>query len=155
MERDHSLLGSCRFVVIDSGCWIWIGHINDSGYGMLKHQGLTTRAHRHSYSIYIGPIPAGMHVLHKCDVRSCVNPDHLFLGTNQDNVDDREGKGRGNQWKVRGSKHCRARLCEAQVLFMRGSSASASELADVFGVSAKTVYDILSGRKWGWMLADE
>jgi hypothetical protein len=77
--------------VPECGCWIWLGAANR--YGMVRGD----RAHRVSWKTFRGPIPHGLHVLHKCDTPLCVNPDHLFLGTHLDNMKDKEEKGRGNQ----------------------------------------------------------
>ncbi len=78
-----------------SGCWVWLGGLWNSGYGHLKlHLGKECSAHRVSYLGHIGSIPKGMCVLHKCDVKTCVNPAHLFLGTKQDNTLDMVKKGR-------------------------------------------------------------
>ena len=88
-----------------SGCWLWTASVNDKGYGKLSiSAGIWKKAHRISWEINVGPIPkgSGYHgtcVLHKCDVPSCVNPDHLFLGTNADNIYDRMDKGRGRKTK--------------------------------------------------------
>jgi hypothetical protein len=80
----------------DTGCWIWFGARSERGYGKMgTNRGPTVRAHRVSYEKYIGPIPEDKNVLHKCDVRDCVNPKHLFLGTNKDNTQDMLAKGRG------------------------------------------------------------
>lgn len=75
-------------------CWEWLGWRLD-GYGRMRWRGRVQGAHRVSWFLMYGEIPDGMLVLHHCDNRGCVNPDHLFLGTNQDNIDDRERKGRG------------------------------------------------------------
>lgn len=89
----------------NTGCWLWSGGCFKGGYGMFhigsKSQNTyrTIRAHRFSYEYFIGPIPQGMKVLHKCDVRSCVNWEHFFLGTVQDNCDDMALKGRGTKSK--------------------------------------------------------
>ena len=83
----------------NSGCWLWIGRTNAQGYGTIGvklSNGSCRRklVHRVMYSTTHGSIPPGMFVLHKCDVRSCCNPQHLFLGTQRDNVLDAKAKGR-------------------------------------------------------------
>ena len=76
------------------GCWLWKGVFDGVGYGQLGFNYKHVEAHRLSWEIHHGQIPEGAWVLHKCDVRACVRPDHLFLGTHQDNVDDAVSKGR-------------------------------------------------------------
>lgn len=77
-------------------CWLWIGANGVFGYGQFRHEGRKQQAHRVSYQLFIGPIPPGLLVLHKCDVPACVNPHHLFVGTDADNVHDMMKKGRMN-----------------------------------------------------------
>src|SRR5689334_18937729 len=84
-----------RAMPVSCGCWLWTKSINRDGYGSLGvfgRRGL--KAHRVSYEAFNGEVPSGKWILHTCDVRSCVNPSHLYAGTAQDNVNDREHRGR-------------------------------------------------------------
>lgn len=78
----------------NSGCWLWTASINEWGYGTFNVAGKNVLAHRQSFELHRGPIPAGLQVLHHCDTPCCVNPSHFFLGTNHDNVLDSHRKGR-------------------------------------------------------------
>ena len=138
-----------------TGCWEWKGR-KERGYGRTiigsRKDGTrkTIAAHRLSYETFVGPIPDGMEVCHKCDNPCCVNPDHLFVGTRQDNIDDRESKHRNNPPK--GSSNGRAKLSEADVLSARLERAqkniSFQKLADKYGVSKKTIQNAIKGRTW-------
>lgn len=81
-------------------CWLFIGGRNNSGYGSVWYRSEAHGAHRVSWKLHRGPIPDGLWVLHKCDVRACCNPAHLWLGTPQDNVQDAIAKGR-HSWRRR------------------------------------------------------
>ena len=111
----------------NSGCWLWMAAVNFHGYGrfnMGKKRGGIMKSHRVAWEIYRGRIPEGLHVLHKCDIPACVNPDHLFLGTHTDNMQDMTLKGKNfqlrkthclrgheftesNIYPYRGYRHCR------------------------------------------------
>lgn len=102
------------YVVTESGCWNWTKSVSMDGYGKLKRNGITLRAHRVFYEAHVGPIMDGLHVLHRCDNPLCVNPEHLFLGTRSDNMQDMNQKGRrvdGHKTKpesvLRGEHHHR------------------------------------------------
>lgn len=88
-------------------CWIWQGSVNKEGYGGVQVKGMTWSTHRYSWFIEYGEIPKGLCVLHKCDNPSCVRPDHLFLGTQKDNVIDCYNKGRG-RWQRIGDRPCQS-----------------------------------------------
>ena len=77
----------------NSGCWLWLGSVNSRGYGTMGHRGKTAVASRLSYQVFVGD-PGDLNVLHRCDIPSCVNPEHLFVGTQQENIDDCRSKGR-------------------------------------------------------------
>ena len=134
--------------VTESGCWVWTASLHRVGYGQIRHDERILRAHRVSYELHIGPIPAGMHVLHKCDNRSCVNPDHLFLGTNDDNVADMVTKGR----QSKGEKNGKARLTEDNVREIRRRLAAGEKNKDLsveFGVSTASISKIAKRKTWG------
>jgi len=81
----------------NSGCWLWDGGLTRKGYGRFRYKDRAFTAHRYVWRLFKGEIPEGMLVCHRCDVRCCVNLDHLFLGTDRDNVRDMIKKNRGNQ----------------------------------------------------------
>ena len=94
-----------RVKIDDNGCWIWQHTVNEKGYGLMwiykpgKHKGVKTRAHRVSYETFKGPIPEGKYICHSCDVPSCINPNHLWIGTALQNSHDMIAKGRSrNQY---------------------------------------------------------
>lgn len=130
-------------------CWPWLaGKFDERGYGCYQVAGRCRRAHRYAYEIAVGPIPAGMHVCHKCDNPSCVNPSHLFLGTHDDNMADKLTKGRA----PRGEQNAAAKLTAPQVIEIRRRAAEREAtnamLAKEFGVSTVMVSKIVRRRNW-------
>lgn len=124
-----------------TGCWLWIGHRNNNGYGTLSLPGQRNKyAHRVSYEVHKGPIPEGMSVCHRCDTPACINPDHLFLGTHQENMQDAAAKGRAKQPAPRGGlAHHNHKLTPEQVRLIRTSPLSANALRKQLGVAHWTV----------------
>ena len=134
----------------NSGCWLWIEHLTPKGYGAMSYQGKKKRAHRVSYQIHNGPIPADKMVLHKCDNRSCVNPTHLYLGTHSENMLDMVTRGRQN--KPKGSSQGSSKLTEQEVKEIRqiykDGEITCSELGDRFDVTAQNIWFIVNRRTW-------
>lgn len=127
----------------DDGCWAWTASHDVDGYGQFK----SGRAHRFSYELHHGAIPEGLLVCHHCDNPGCVNPAHLFLGTNADNNHDRDQK----QRQCRGEDQHTAKLTERDVRTARALctlGARLSEIALRFGVSRRTVARVATGESW-------
>jgi hypothetical protein len=132
----------------NTGCWLWTGKTSDKGYGLLRVGPKWARSHRLSWEINYGPVPEAMHVLHRCDVRSCVNPEHLFLGTHADNMADMARKGRVRNGDRAGSASAMAKLSDADVLRIRASVGHVKSLAASLNVSVSAVYKIRAGTRW-------
>lgn len=154
-----------KVIIHESGCWIWEGTVNGAGYGTI---GLGSRlqgkgfVHRVSYEFHNGPLKDGQCVCHACDVKLCVNPDHLFAGTQLDNVHDAICKGRithGDKWRKRhllgvckGESHGMAKLSEDQVReiikIFGESKMNKAQLARKFNVCRATIRNIVNKRNW-------
>ena len=136
-----------------SGCWIWHGTISrgKDDRGQLRVNARILLAHRYSYARFIGPIPVGLLVCHHCDNTICVNPDHLFVGTQAYNMADMLTKGRGGQ--PRGERSGVARLTSATVLKIHKLIGTDSHrvLGKRLGVPPATISNIARGRSWGWL----
>ena len=134
----------------NSGCWLWLAYTNSNGYGTVVENGKSRAAHRASYEEYKGPIPEGMLVCHRCDTPSCINPDHLFLGTYSDNSRDCVSKNRHSSRK--GTDNGRASVTEEQVLRiikdLEESYVTLKDLAQKHNVSPATVGRINAGHNW-------
>lgn len=124
-------------------CWNWTGGKTGKGYGQFYLRGKNLRAHRASYEHFIGEI-GDLQVLHECDNPSCVNPDHLFLGTNQDNRHDSVDKKRHNI----GSRNGMSTLSPREVEWIREDSRKYSEIAKAFCVSEQTIGRIKRGETY-------
>jgi hypothetical protein len=134
-------------------CWIWTGSLNNKGYGRINRSRLIVYAHRLAYELSFGEIPAGMNVLHRCDTPACVNPAHLFLGTQADNNLDCRNKGRHSCGeRPRGERHHGSKLTARDAVEIRRAYAarekSQRQLAAAYGVSRRAIMFILSRRNW-------
>lgn len=130
-------------------CWNWLGRIKLDGYADVYYEGRLQVAHRVSYKVHVGDIPAGMFVCHRCDNRRCVNPAHLFLGTHRENMADMVRKGR--QSKARGEHAAASKLTSEKVVAIREGKAAGETvyaLAERYGVTHHAIYAVVQGRNW-------
>lgn len=141
------------YVDPETGCWLWTAYIHNSdGYGRIyvgrsdDGRKIYEGAHRASWILHRGSIPEGLSILHYCDFTKCVNPDHLFLGTESDNSADMMSKGRWRGGWVPGENHPNAKLTNQEVEYIRNSGETGPVLASKFGLSIHYVYDIKSGK---------
>ncbi len=128
-------------------CWIWMGRQDTDGYGITHAWGNQWRAHRLAYHLYHGEVPDGMHVCHSCDNRACVNPAHLFAGTNQDNTADRNRKGR----QAKGERTNHNKLTPDQVRELRQRYEQGEvvhHLARAFGIADSSAWAIVRREHW-------
>ena len=150
MERFMAKLPTDR---TEDGCWEWAAYRDRDGYGTFSIQVGTFLAHRVSYMLFIGEIPDGMHVCHRCDNPPCVNPKHLFIGTRSDNMRDMAAKGRGARPPIAlGSKNGKSKLTELDVRkiieLSQMHTQTRRQIAQMFGVNRATVDGIVNGRTW-------
>jgi hypothetical protein len=129
-------------------CWEWTRLLHKKGYGVgIVYMGIRLSAHQLSWILNRGPIPDGLYVCHHCDNRKCINPDHLFIGDNDDNMDDAHEKGR-----CIGSGHWRAQLTDAEVTEMRRlrreEGLRYADLVTLFKVHMQTVAGIIRRERW-------
>lgn len=136
-----------------NACWLWLGRLDKDGYGMLRRtRGAAERVHRIAYEIYVGPIPDGLCVCHTCDVRNCVRPSHLWLGTTLQNTQDKMAKGRHScnrsitEAKARKIKDAlNAAPCGPSGKIVNGGAIA---IARRFRVSLRLVENIRGGASW-------
>ncbi len=141
----------------DDACWLWTAGLFPSGYGHFYVDGKHCGAHRYAWILTNGAIPNGLEVLHNCptgDNQRCVNPSHLFLGTQQDNVDDMYAKGRAG--KCNGEDQHLSKLTAGDIprirsTYLRGS-VTLQQLADVYHVSFSTIHCVIKRTTWKHIL---
>jgi hypothetical protein len=134
---------------IENPCWIWLKRKDDDGYGRITFRRTTISVHRLAYAVFKGDFDDVWHVCHTCDNPPCINPKHLWLGTNNDNMKDRDKKGR--HCPLQGEKHGRHKLIEEevrQVFYLQKEGYSERKIGKIIGVSGVQVHRILSGQAW-------
>ncbi len=152
MKTDLERFEQKYIPVPESGCWLWTAQCQSNGYGRFaagreadgSYQ--SVYAHRFAYERFVGPIPESMFVCHTCDMPSCVNPAHLFLGTPAANMADKVKKGR--QHRPRGRNNTQAKISEDEALQIRASSELQRVIAKRFGISQSQVSNIKRGQRW-------
>lgn len=148
-ERDFDV----RFwnnIVEDGECWIWQGTVSSNEYGVITLDGVNRPTHVLSYELSNGEIPEGLFVLHKCNRKLCINPDHLYIGTHNDNMRDMAdsdvNKGEGNGNSILTEKDVREikKLIASRMI-------TYNNIAQNYGVKRQTIKDIALGRTWAWL----
>lgn len=127
-----------------TGCWFWTGATSELGYGRFNNNNCCRNASRTAWELYRGPIPDGMFVCHHCDNRACVNPLHLFLGNQKDNMSDAARKNR----VIRGSKHPLSKLSDTDIVLIKEDHRPLRVIASEFGIHFTIVKGIKKGKRW-------
>lgn len=143
----------CKFRIMDSSCWEWTAALFRTGYGAININRQAKYAHRVAYELFIGPIPEGLFICHHCDNRKCINPSHLFAGTQADNVEDMYEKGRDNSPKGEGIHT--AKLTEEKVKEirkLREEGLTHPKIAKLFGIAECTSSAVCLNRYWKHVL---
>jgi hypothetical protein len=141
-------------------CWLWLGGKTTNGYGEIRYHGRDYYVHRLSWELHRSAIPKGLWVLHHCDVRHCVKPDHLYLGTHRDNMRDMRDRKRWNHdpaTRARGERHGLSKLNTKQVKALRKRRATGitiSQLARESGVARSTIRRAVNGDTWRGVIAN-
>lgn len=133
------------------GCWLWQGYCNPKGYGKLYWKGRSVRAHRIAFELTYGPIPEGLFVCHSCDNPQCCNPEHLSVGTAQDNAYDAVTRRR--LASQHGIQNSHTRLTQADVITIYESHEVQWRAGSRFGLQQAAVSKIRTGRRWGTTIA--
>lgn len=155
MPNDPSIILE-RYKIDANGCWVWSATCFQFGHGRVKIKSKDLKAHRVSWEYHKGPIPDGMFVLHTCDNPPCINPEHLFLGTQLENMRDMHSKNRNVS--SLGEKHGRSKLTEVEVkqiknMLLEGRY-SHREIGEGFGVTGAAITQIAIGNNWRDVDAD-
>jgi hypothetical protein len=158
LEQKRKRFEEWVMPLTESGCWIWMGVRSPKGYGSVYIKGINkpshrlrrprveTLAHRVAWRLYKGEIPDGLYVLHKCDVKCCTNPEHLFLGTHTDNMRDATNKGRWGACRGRVLREVDAQNIRA--IYEYCPKATQKRLAKIYNVSAAYISALVNRRAW-------
>lgn len=159
-SKGKSRLGNCPKDIIlnsisidnNSKCWIWKRSKTESGYGIVCINGIKMRAHRLSYEVFNNVIIGSLFACHRCDNPSCVNPEHIFLGTAKDNFLDMRKKGRFNPKPTIGESHKLSKLKKDDIPIIRDRNLSYKYLMERFGISRSLIGNIRKGITWSHIL---
>lgn len=133
-----------------TGCFVWTRSRYREGHGQIWWNGRLERTHRFAWVLQNGPIPPGMCICHRCDNPPCINVDHLFMGTHQDNMNDMMAKGRDYRGPpLKGEAHPNAKLTAADILAIREKRNSRKADAALYGVSEGNIKTIRGRKTWG------
>jgi hypothetical protein len=137
-----------RYTRQEGECHVWTGARDGAGYGKIWVDGSFLGVHRLVWVEKNGPIPAGLFVCHKCDVRTCINPDHLWLGPPAANNADMWAKGRGRSPGCKGKANGRAKLTDDQVRVIRAAVGTQKAIGAQYGVNQTLISKIRLGKSW-------
>ena len=157
MNIVDKFLSKLPEILNENVCWNWQGTKDKNGYGVLNHTKKALKAHRISYEIYYSKPLNQLHCLHKCDNPSCVNPLHLFSGTNLDNVRDKIQKGRCFTGNQKGSKNGFSKLTEKEVIEIRNlynMGVSKKDLSKKYNVHKSNIHYIVTNKTWIHLLGE-
>ena len=150
----HYCSDKCRFLAKvekkDNGCWEWTSQTTNGGYGKFNMRGKHILAHRYSYELHKGKIPEGLQVCHSCDNRKCVNPEHLWIGTSSDNMQDAVKKGRFPDQK--GCANYASKLTQEMIVEIKildeSKKMTRRDIAKKFNVCAGTISHLLNEKTY-------
>jgi hypothetical protein len=145
-------------ILDDNECWEWQGKIDAHGYGYICRNKKTLKAHRISYEIHYAEPLGNLHCLHRCDNPKCVNPSHLFSGTNLDNVKDKVNKGRCYTGNQKGENNGASRLKNTDVIRIRqlykSDNYTTIKLAEMYNVHRSTISYVVNNKTFKHLLED-
>lgn len=130
------------------GCWIWTGSYNNGGYGRTKYKQQADLAHRLFYELYVGPIPYGLLIRHRCDNRQCVNPYHLLPGTYQDNVNDMVERARQAKGEAVSTNKLTEQEAKEIIDLLTHGIFTHKKIANLYNVHKSAIHHIAGGRSW-------